>query len=290
MNRGTPGGCSCCQLDAPALEDLLQGDPQGGDPLGVGVHDDPWLPDGIDFCAGNSAALDALLVSLTDPLDASLEPGTDRKHLEESAAAASSHLSLPRSSPAGSALCSDGSAGQLGWGHPALCDSDPDCLPDQLQRAQPAQQPGSQPHMVKLGGSLAVRELPAGLTESHNTTAVSASHHLQRATATEQWTQQQVSPYVSLQQPVTSSDSAAAPGTRPARSDAPRGGGTPRASPSSSDCEDSNRSSSGNHAPEQPQPSDGGLPVQQVQFRSSMQVYNRSEGLTSTHCEGHSTV
>lgn len=261
LNRG---GCSCCQLDAPALEDLLQGDPHGGDPLGGG---DPWLPDGIDFCAGDSAALDALLVSLTDPLDASLEPGQDR---EESAAAASSHLSLPRSSPAGSALCSDGSlsAAQLGWGHPALCDPDPDYLSDQPQRAQPAQQPGSQPQSIAHGGSVAVRELPAGLTESHNATAVSAAHHLQCATALKHWTQQQISPDVSLQQPVTSSDSAAAPGTRPSRSDAPRGGGTPHASPSSSDCEDSNRSSSGNHPPGQPQPSDGGLPVQQVQFRS----------------------
>ena len=295
VGRGTPGGCSCCQLDAPALEDLLQGGPDGGDLLDGGARDELWLPDGIDFCAGDSAALDALLVSLTDPPDASPEPGPDREHREESAAAASSHLSLPRSGPAGCAPCSDGSlsAGQLGWGHPALCDPDPDSSPDHPQRAQPAQQPGSQPQAVAHGGSVAVSQLPAGLTESHDTTAVSGTHNLQCAAGTEQWTQQwtqrQNSPFVASQQPVTSSDSAAAPGIRPSRSDAPRGGGT-HASPSSSDCKDSNRSSSGCLAPRQPHPSTGVLPVQQVRLRSSMQVYDRSERLTCTYCEGHCTV
>lgn len=252
-------------MDAPGLDELLQ-----GDPLGTGGAD-LWLPEGVDFTTGGSDALDALLVSLTDPFDAPGLPFIPDG--EQSSAAAT--FSMQHASPVSRTFQESAPpiTGRMGWGHPALLD-----VPEaphlgqqgqQLPLAQSQLPVGDQQRSATQDGKGdGAKVLPDSPSRSGTSAASAWGSNPVQATRQPQVEQVQASPCTSSPQPSTSSDSAA-PGSPPGHP--PTGHSVERrssdGSPSGSDCEDSGRSSSGTHATgPSPTPPDSGHSASQVRF------------------------
>lgn len=115
-------------LDAPGLDDLLQGEASS-----VNEGGDFWLPDNVSFSMKDSAALDQLLESLAEPYH---EPCGSYASGCGCTSDAATHVVSSRAISGGgrSALFGGESSG---WCHPALCEPEIQSTPQSQEQERP---------------------------------------------------------------------------------------------------------------------------------------------------------